>query len=190
MGKEDIIIKGTKQKEKVDKNGFIIQNRKTKMNVDYKNEMPDETLKKENITENIELTKDDKKLAKEIKSKLKKTAQTIVEIGEALSNAVKDKERGFKEIFYKEIGISDRSAQRYMQIANHPKIIELKEENQLEGKTMTDLLQLIAPDTSIKKDKIDTKKIANGFYSRYKDKPETLKEIINELQTLLNNSEK
>ncbi|MGJ0317056.1 hypothetical protein NG754_11065, partial [Aliarcobacter cryaerophilus] len=70
------------------------------------------------------------------------------------------------------------------------KIIELKEENQLEGKTMTDLLQLIAPDTSIKEEKIDTKRVANGFYSRYKDKPETLKEIINELQTLLNNSEK
>ncbi|MGJ0316988.1 hypothetical protein NG754_10720, partial [Aliarcobacter cryaerophilus] len=68
------------------------------------------------------------------------------------------------------------------------KIIELKEENQLEGKTMTDLLQLIAPDTSIKEEKIDTKRVANGFYTRYKDRPETLKDIIKELQELLEKS--
>ena len=77
-----------------------------------------------------------------------------------------------------------------MQIANHVKVIELKENNELEGKTMTDLLQLIAPDTSSKEERIDTKKVASGFYSRYKDKPDTLKKIIAELQEMLNENEK
>ena len=75
-----------------------------------------------------------------------------------------------------------------MQIANHVKVIELKEKDELEGKTMTDLLQLVAPDTSSKEGKIDTKKVASGFYSRYKDKPDTLKDIIKELQELLEKS--
>ena len=40
----------------------------------------------------------------------------------------------------------------------------------------------------MKSEKIDTKRIANGFYTRYKDKPETLKDIIKELQELLEKS--
>jgi hypothetical protein len=135
-------------------------------------------------------TSEDKKIAKKIKSKLRKTAETIIEIGEELIKAIEEKPRGFKEVFYKEIGISDRSAQRYMQIANHVKVIELKENNELEGKTMTDLLQLITPDTSSKEGNIDTKKVASGFYSRYKDKPDTLKKIIKELQDMLEQSDK
>ena len=102
------------------------------------------------VVKEIKLTSEDKKIAKKIKSKLRKTAETIIEIGEELIKAIEEKPRGFKEVFYKEIGISDRSAQRYMQIANHVKVIELKENNELEGKTMTDLLQLITPDTSSK----------------------------------------
>ena len=142
---------------------------------------------KAEVVKEIKLTSEDKKIAKKIKSKLRKTAETIIEIGEELIKAIEEKPRGFKEVFYKEIGISDRSAQRYMQIANHPKIIDLKE-NELEGKTMSDLLKLISPDTSMKSKKIDTKRIANGFYTRYKDKPETLKDIIKELQELLEKS--
>ena len=187
MGKEDILIKGSKQKEKVDKNGFIMQKtkkEKTNVSINLDKENPKEA-QKETLEENIKLTNEEKKLAKEIKSTLRKTAQTIVEIGEELSTTVKDKQRGFKELFYAEIGISDRSAQRYMQIANNVKVIELKEKNLLEGKTMTDLLQLISPDTSIKENNIDTKKVANGFYSRYKETPDTLREIIKELQDLL-----
>ena len=140
------------------------------------------------VVKEYKLTGKDKKLARSIKGKLRKTAEIIVEIGEELTNTLKDKPRGFKEPFYREIGISNRSAQRYIQIANHVKVIELKEKSELEGKTMTDLLQLVTPDTSIKKDKIDSKKIASGVYSRYKDKPDTLKEIIKELQGLLEQS--
>ena len=142
------------------------------------------------VVKEIKLTSEDKKIAKKIKSKLRKTAETIIEIGEELIKAIEEKPRGFKEVFYKEIGISDRSAQRYMQIANHVKVIELKENNELEGKTMTDLLQLITPDTSSKEGNIDTKKVASGFYSRYKDKPDTLKKIIKELQDMLEQSDK
>ena len=142
------------------------------------------------VVKEIKLTSEDKKIAKKIKSKLRKTAETIIEIGEELIKAIEEKPRGFKEVFYKEIGISDRSAQRYMQIANHVKVIELKENNELEGKTMTDLLQLITPDTSSKEGNIDTKKVASGFYSRYKDKPDTLKEIIKELQEMLEQIDK
>lgn len=145
---------------------------------------------KAEVVKEIKLTSEDKKIAKRIKSKLRKTAETIIEIGEELTKTLHDKPRGFKELFYKEIGISDRSAQRYMQIANHVKVIELKEKDELEGKTMTDLLQLITPDTSSKEGKIDTKKVASGFYSRYKDKPDTLKEIIKELQDMLEQSDK
>lgn len=145
---------------------------------------------KAEVVKEIKLTSEDKKIAKKIKSKLRKTAETIIEIGEELIKAIEEKPRGFKEVFYKEIGISDRSAQRYMQIANHVKVIELKENNELEGKTMTDLLQLITPDTSSKDGNIDTKKVASGFYSRYKDKPDTLKKIIKELQDMLEQSDK
>ena len=145
---------------------------------------------KAEVVKEIKLTSEDKKIAKKIKSKLRKTAETIIEIGEELIKAIEEKPRGFKEVFYKEIGISDRSAQRYMQIANHVKVIELKENNELEGKTMTDLLQLITPDTSSKEGNIDTKKVASGFYSRYKDKPDTLKEIIKELQEMLEQIDK
>ena len=142
------------------------------------------------VVQDIKNTNQDNKLAKQIQTKLRKTAETIIEIGEELIKAIEEKPRGFKEVFYKEIGISDRSAQRYMQIANHIKVIELKENNELEGKTMTDLLQLITPDTSSKEGNIDTKKVASGFYSRYKDKPDTLKKIIKELQDMLEQSDK
>ena len=145
---------------------------------------------KAEVVKEIKLTSEDKKIAKKIKSKLRKTAETIIEIGEELIKDIEEKPRGSKEGFYKEIGISDRSAQRYMQIANHVKVIELKENNELEGKTMTDLLQLITPDTSSKEGNIDTKKVASGFYSRYKDKPDTLKKIIKELQDMLEQSDK
>jgi hypothetical protein len=183
------MAKDYRKKETIDKRELIIQDSKKGINLGKQIMGEFFISKKDNspLVNEIKLSNEDKKLAQEIKNKLKKTAQTIVEIGEALTNAIKYKKRGFKEAFYEEIGISDRSAQRYMKIANHPKIIDLKE-NELEGKTMSDLLKLISPDTSMKSEKIDTKRIANGFYTRYKDRPETLKDIIKELQELLEKS--
>ncbi len=139
------------------------------------------------VVKDYKLTEEDNQIALKIKDKLRKTADIIVEIGEELSNAIENKPRGFKEEFYKAIGISDRSAQRYMQIANHVRVIELKEKKELEGKTMTDLLQLITPAVDTSKS-TDSTRVAKSFYGRYKNKPEQLEEIISELQKLLNES--
>jgi len=135
----------------------------------------------------LELSKEDKETAQSIKDKLKKTAETIIEIGEKITKALegKEKKKGYKALFYKEIGISDRTAQRYIQIAKNEKVLELKRKDELAGKTMVDLLQIIAPDTTVKQNTIDVKKAATGFYSRYKSEPENLKKIIEELQRLL-----
>ena len=119
------MAKDYRKKETIDKRELIIQDSKKGINLGKQIIQELDVGKKDNspLVDEIKLSNEDKKLAQEIKNKLKKTAQTIVEIGEALTNAIKYKKRGFKEAFYEEIGISDRSAQRYMQIANHPKMI-------------------------------------------------------------------
>ena len=191
MSKENIVFKDSRQKETVDKHGFIIRKSKKSQNFGKESHIKLIENKKgtRNLANNLELSAEDKKLAQEIKNKLRKTTQTIVEIGEDLTNAIKKKKRGFKEIFYEEIGISSRSAQRYMKIANHPLVIKLKEENQLEGKTMTDLEKLISS-SKYKKEKsnLDIKKVAKSLFIRYKNNPKELQDIINELQTLINQS--
>ena len=191
MSKENIVFKDSRQKETVDKHGFIIRKSKKSQNFGKESHIKLIENKKgtRNLANNLELSAEDKKLAQEIKNKLRKTTQTIVEIGEDLTNAIKFKKRGFKEIFYEEIGISSRSAQRYMKIANHPLVIKLKEENQLESKTMTDLEKLISS-SKYKKEKsnLDIKKVAKSLFIRYKNKPKELQDIINELQTLINQS--
>jgi hypothetical protein len=187
MSNENIIFKDSIQQDIVDKHGFIIK--KPKQGINYGKEPYQIIIDVDIIEEciNIKLSEEDRLIAKEIKNKLRKTAETIVDIGEALTNAIKGKKKGFKEIFYEEIGISSRSAQRYMKIANHPMVLQLKKENQLEGKTMTDLEKLISS-SKYKKEKynLDIKKVAKSLFTRYKTKPEELKEIVNELNYLLN----
>ena len=185
------MAKDYRKKETIDKRELIIQDSKKGINLGKQIKEEFFISKKDNspLVNEIKLSNEDKKLAQEIKNKLRKTTQTIVEIGEDLTNAIKFKKRGFKEIFYEEIGISSRSAQRYMKIANHPLVIKLKEENQLEGKTMTDLEKLISS-SKYKKEKsnLDIKKVAKSLFIRYKNKPKELQDIINELQTLINQS--
>jgi len=135
----------------------------------------------------ITLTSADIELAKMIKEKLRKTAETIVEIGEDITKAVDKKPKGYKDLFYQAIGMSSRSAQRYMQIANHVKIQELKMKQQLEGKTMTDLLLITSPEPPSTMS-INASKVANGIYARYKDSPNELENIIKELQKLIDDS--
>lgn len=130
------------------------------------------------------LTEEHKSIAANIKLKLRKTAQTIIEIGEEISNVVKDQSKEYKEIFYEEIGMSKRSAQRYQQLANNLKVQELKEKNELEGKTMQDLIHLISVPSKTTAT-IDTHKVAQGFFSKYGKEPDKLKEIIKELEVLL-----
>lgn len=134
------------------------------------------------------LSAEHKKLANKIKSKIRRTAELIVEIGEEISNVVKDKPTKYKELFYHEIGMSKRSALRYQQIANHIKIQELKSKSELEGKTMTDLLVIMAPEQDNKPRKVNAHNVAKSFYNRYKDDKDSLKEIIDELQKLINNN--
>ena len=74
-----------------------------------------------------------------------------------------------------------------MQIARHVKIQKLKEKNLLQGKTMADLLYIMHPSEDSKKS-VDVNKVANGFYSRYKDDSETLENIMEELQKLIENA--
>lgn len=135
----------------------------------------------------VELTDEHKEVAINIKGLLSKTAKTIIEIGSMMNEALKShkRNRGYKEAFYNEIGISARSAQRYMQIARHEKVKELEKNNNLEGKTLTDLIELISPDGKPKSGSTDTNKVAQGFYSKYKNEPNTLKEIIDKLQSLM-----
>lgn len=80
-----------------------------------------------------------------------------------------------------------RSALRYQQIANNVKVLELKKNNQLEGKTMQDLMQLISTPQKSPINR-DTQKVAQGFYNKYKNEPDKLKAIVNELQKLINDN--
>lgn len=141
-----------------------------------------------NVIVEFNLTEEHKSIAANIKLKLRKTAQTIIEIGEEISNVVKGQSKEYKEMFYEEIGMSRRSALRYQQIANNLKIQELKDKDELEGKTMQDLIHLISIPTKTTST-TDARKVAQGFFSKYGKEPDTLKEIMKELQLLLDNQD-
>lgn len=141
-----------------------------------------------NVIIECNLTEEHKSIAANIKLKLRKTAQTIIEIGEEISNVVKGQSKEYKEMFYEEIGMSRRSALRYQQIANNAKVQELQKNKQLEGKTMQDLIQLISTPQKTPTDR-DINKVAQGFYNKYKSEPDKLKAIIDEIQELVKNSE-
>ncbi|MFA7353488.1 MAG: hypothetical protein WCZ70_02595 [Sulfurimonadaceae bacterium] len=128
-----------------------------------------------------------------IKNKLRKTAETIIEIGELLIEAIDGKESiDYKKEFYKQLGMSERSGQRYMQIAKSEIIQKLKIEKpkQLEHMTMSDLLYEIndkkkTDNNGKDKPKIEASKRAKNIYKQYKNDPKTLEEIINNLQDML-----
>ena len=127
-----------------------------------------------------------------IKNKLRKTAETIIEIGELLIEAIDGKAADYKKEFYKQLGMSERSGQRYMQIAKSEIIQKLKHDDTkpLEHMTMSDLLYEINEEkkpatNSEKKPKIEASKRAENIFNRYKNEPETLEEIINNLQDML-----
>ncbi|MFA5461367.1 MAG: hypothetical protein WC274_04735 [Sulfurimonas sp.] len=127
-----------------------------------------------------------------IKNKLRKTAETIIEIGELLIEAIDGKAADYKNEFYKQLGMSERSGQRYMQIARSAVIQQLKsdEPKQLDNMTMTDLLHKINEEkkpatNSDEKPRIEPSKRAESIYNRYKNEPKILEEIINNLQDML-----
>ena len=149
-------------------------------------------LSKYDNTKGILLSQKSNEAIKLIKTKLRKTAQTIIEIGELLVEAIDNESADYKKEFYKQLGMSERSGQRYMQIAKSKVIQTLKndEPKSLENMTMTDLVNKINEDKKTdtngeEKSKIETFKRAENIYKKYKNDPATLEEIIANLQTML-----
>ena len=143
-------------------------------------------------TKRILLTHKSNEAIKLIKTKLRKTAQTIIEIGELLVEAIDNESTDYKKEFYKQLGMSERSGQRYMQIAKSGVIQTLKndEPKSLENMTMTDLVNKINEDKKTdtngeEKPKIETFKRAENIYKKYKNDTATLEEIIANLQIML-----
>ncbi len=156
-----------------------------------------EDIKQLDNTSGILLSPKSNEAIKLIKTKLRKTAQTIIEIGELLIEAIDNEPADYKKEFYKQLGMSERSGQRYMQIARSEVIQKLKngEPKQLDNMTMTDLLHKIndkkKPATnSDEKPRIKPSKRAESIYNRYKNEPEILKEIITKLQDMLEKQQK
>lgn len=149
-------------------------------------------LSKFDNTKGILLSQKSNEAIKLIKTKLRKTAQTIIEIGELLIEAIDKEPADYKKKFYDELGMSERSGQRYMQIARSEAIQKLKNEQPklLDNMTMTDLLSKMnendKPATnSDEKPEIEASKRAKNIFKKYKDNPNTLEEIIINLQKML-----
>lgn len=156
-----------------------------------------EDIKQLDNTSGILLSPKSNEAIKLIKTKLRKTAQTIIEIGELLIEAIDKEPADYKKKFYDELGMSERSGQRYMQIARSEVIQKLKngEPKQLDNMTMTDLLHKINEEkkpatNSDEKPKIEASKRAENIFNRYKNEPETLEEIIMNLQDMLEKQQK
>lgn len=140
----------------------------------------------------IVLSEKSNEAIKQIRAKLRKTAETIIEIGQLLIEAISDKDKDYKYEFYKQLGMSERSALRYMQIARSEAIQKLKNEQPklLDNMTMSDLIHEMnknnkPTDDNDEKPKIEPSKRAKDIFRRYKDSPDTLEEIIAELQSML-----
>lgn len=143
-------------------------------------------------TKGILLSERSNEAIKQIKAKLRKTAETIIEIGELLVEAIDNEPAEYKKEFYKELGMSERSGQRYMQIAKSEAIQKLKSEKpkSLEHMTMTDLLNEINSNkkTDTNSDEnpaVVASKRAENIYRKYKNDPKALEEIIDNLQKML-----
>ncbi len=145
----------------------------------------------------IVLSEKSNEAIKQIRAKLRKTAETIIEIGQLLIEAISDKDKDYKYEFYKQLGMSERSALRYMQIARSEAIQKLKSETpkSLDNMTMSDLLHEMnknnkPTDDNDEKPKIEPSKRAKDIFRRYKDSPDTLEEIISELKNMLEEHKK
>ncbi len=82
-------------------------------------------------------------LATEIKDLIAQSAEAKIRIGELLNENKKQIEHGGMLEFYKLIGMSPRTAQTYMKIANNDQVQEMKAEGKLEGLNMSRILEMI-----------------------------------------------
>ena len=81
-------------------------------------------------------------LVTNIKGLVSRSALAKIDIGILLNEHTSKIPHGEKEQFYKDIGISDRTAQHYMKIAGNKKVQELKAAGELEGLNMSEILKL------------------------------------------------
>ena len=81
-------------------------------------------------------------LVTDIKGLVSRSALAKIEIGILLNDHTAKIPHGGKDQFYKDIGISDRTAQHYMKIAGNKKVQELKITGKLEGLNMSEILKL------------------------------------------------
>ena len=96
--------------------------------------------------ERIEKANKSRILLEEVASKIKvlvsRSALAKIEIGELLIKHKKDIEHGNASYFYYDIGMKERTAQYYMQIAGNEEVQRLKSEGKLEGLNMSEILML------------------------------------------------
>ena len=100
-------------------------------------------------------TETEKKLTLEevvtkIKGLISKSALAKIEIGELLFKHTEAIKHGDKEAFYKNINMSDRTAQYYMNIASNKEVQKLKKEGKLDGLNMTQILKLVGMRVNIR----------------------------------------
>jgi hypothetical protein len=82
-------------------------------------------------------------LASKIKSLINRSPLSMILIGELLIEYKGDIEYGGVKEFYRNIEMSDRTAQHYMQIASNKEIQKLKAEGKVEGLDMSAILEFI-----------------------------------------------
>ncbi len=125
------------------------------------------------------------KAINDIKLYVVKSAEHIIKIREILNSITGELKRGTKRKFYNAIGMSDRTAQRYMKIASNSKIQQMKKDGKLENLNLSKMLILIGENQEASKNTpTDFSKVAQGIYARYKE-PAQLESIIDELTKLL-----
>ena len=90
-----------------------------------------------------ELSKKLQEVAIQIKGLINRSALAKIEIGELLIENKKLIQHGDTKAFYDNIGMHERTAQRYMEIASNKDVQKLKKEGKLDGLNMSRILELI-----------------------------------------------
>ena len=130
----------------------------------------------------MKLTQEQLDAVKQIKSLITKSAKDIIEIGKLIAETKLVK--GQKELFYKELGMSTRTGQRYQKIYNSPKVQALVYKDELDGLNFTNLMELSQDeDKPANNVKHDFTKIATNMSKRYSQ--DEINTLIGELTKLL-----
>lgn len=143
------------------------------------------------------MSKDLSEVINTIKKLVRKSAKDIITIGKVLVETKVP--HGSKKMFYKEIGMSSRTAQRYKTIYKSHRVQKLLAADDLEGLNFTQLI-LLARDKKETKtspqekeeevipSEIDFKEEAHEIFKNYKDILD-FQTLVKELQLLLEKEE-